>query len=330
MITLTGKKALTASFIIGMMITLIAFVLISGVLLRFMSKSSDVEAEVLCQNSIALRAKSAFHLKSSLVEAELKMVPALCKTIDKKITGNRQQILRQIAEATARCWWMFNEGRYEEILSSGDLDVLPSVLGFDGYENQCFNCYTLLVDQEEIEGGPISSKELFDFMALKKYSKVNMTYLDYIQGYGGPGRVVLTAPEIFPRAAYTVSMMPKNKERDTFWKGVLQMGGGAVLVFPLGIYLLPAIVGGAMQYKSYAESKQKIVPGELPGKAIVGKAALGLVPIVATGAAGIYLGTAGYMNLMGDMYAERDVSSIYVGFLEVGQEMCGSGDIAGE
>ena len=33
---------------------------------------------------------------------------------------------------------------------------------------------------------------------------------------------------------------------------------------------------------------------------------------------------------MAEAYKERDVSSIYVGFLEVGQEMCGSGDIAGQ
>ncbi|MEK6969873.1 MAG: hypothetical protein AABW48_05590 [Nanoarchaeota archaeon] len=326
---LKGKTGMTASFIIGMMITLIAFVLISGVLLRFMSKSSDIEAEVLCQNSIALRAKSAFYVKSSLADAELKLVPPLCKTIDKKITGNRQQILRQIAEASARCWWMFNEGRYEEILSSGDLDILPSVLGFDGYENQCFNCYTLLIDQEEIEGGSITAKELFDFFPTKKYSKVNMTYLDYIQGYGGPGRVVLTAPEIFPRAAYTVSMMPKNKEGDTYWKGVLQLSAGAAMISPLGIFLVPAILTGIDSYAQMTGNKAKA--GELPGNQnIAGQAPL--VPIIAagTGAAGAYLGVAGFMNLMGDMYAERDVSSIYVGFLEVGQEKCGSGDIAGE
>ncbi len=274
------KKGLTASFIVGMMITLIAFFLIAGMLYKFASKAEGVEAEIMCHDSVALRARTALYMKSEAVSGELKMVPPLCKTLDVKIKGNKQELMRQISDKTARCWWMFNEGRYEEILDTFGLKLLPNILGFGASENKCFNCYTLLVDQDEIEGGTISSKELADFMASKKYAKVNLTYIDYIQSYGGPGRVVITVPEIKPRSAYTISMMPKNKIEGVTWIEVLKYG--------LAIGYAPVTGGGSI------------------------------------------LAVASFDSLSQEkMYQEADVSSIYLGTLQTGQEMCIS-DIAGE
>lgn len=292
-----SKKGDAAAFIVGTMITLIAFFLIAGVLVRFTAKSSDKEAELLCQNSIALRARSAVKIGGT-TGFETKLVPPLCRTIDKKVSGTREQMLRQIADKMATCWWMFGEGRYEEILDNVGTKGLLKVLSMESLgRNDCFNCYTILIDEDEIKGGPIKADEINDFLRKEKYSKANTSYLDYIQGHGGPGRVVFTAPQIFPHHAYTISMMPKNKEQSTFWTGAFAGAVVGVLFPPLGI--------------------QGII-------------SLGLAGGTQAEAAEAYLTSADYNKSMATAYNERDVSSIYFGFLEVGQEMCGSGDIAGQ
>ena len=320
-----SKRGDAAAFIVGTMITLIAFFLIAGVLVRFTAKSSDKEAELLCQNSIALRVRSALQIGES-AGIEAKLVPPLCRTINKKVSGTREQILRQIADKMATCWWMFGEGRYEDLLSSFGTKGLLKVLSYeDSGTNQCFNCYTILVDEDKIKGGPINADEINEFLLKNKYAKANVSYLDYIQGHGGPGRVVFTAPQIFPNQAYTISMMPKNVAGSTFWTGILKVGGAA-LIAPAG---LPAFIALGLGEGIKAAVEENPSSGELP--IITGKAAPLVYGIVALAAvAQTYLSHAGYMDIMNDAYKERDVSSIYVGFLEVGQEMCGSGDIAGQ
>lgn len=320
------KKGLTASFIIGIMITLIAFVLISGVLLRFMAKSSDVEAEILCQNSIALRAQTALYVGSGAGRSEITWAPPLCKTIEKKISGNKQQIMRQVADSIARCWWMFGEGRYEEIIANSGIEGVAEMLGFSRLENTCFNCYTLLIAEDEIEGGGITNKEINDFLLTRKYHKVNKTYLQYIQSHGGPGRVVFTAPAIVPRQAYSVSMMPKNKEASSFWEGVAEFTVGAVVVI--------GIVAGAVCIVSTAgicTAAAGVLGTVATATTKVGLGIIAAPKLFATiGLGAAYLSVEGFMDLMSNLYGERDVSSIYVGFLEVGEKMCGSGDLAGE
>ena len=247
MLGISNKKGIGMEFIVGTILVLISFFLIGGLLLRFTSKSSDAEAELLCHTSIAQRARTALNIDwnagkdgISLFKAQVKTIPPLCRTIDKKVSGAREKILQQVADNTARCWWMFGEGKYEELLDSANADVLPAIYGFeDAGPNKCFNCYTVLVDQNDLEGGPIGADEINQYMSSHIYGRVNKTYLDYIQGFGGPGRVVLTVPEISPREAYTISMMPKNKKESTFWKGVIQQAVGTALAgSPLGLPLI--------------------------------------------------------------------------------------------
>ncbi|HLC88521.1 MAG TPA: hypothetical protein VJG49_00645 [Candidatus Nanoarchaeia archaeon] len=298
------KKAVTASFIVGMMITLVAFVLISGTLIRFMSKAEGKEAEILCHDSLLLRSKSIVNVDHELANMELKLVPVLCATQDKKIKGTRTDLKRQIANDIAKCWWMFGEGRFEEILHGSDVDILPRILATEELENKCFNCYTVLVDQDYIEGGPIPSTEFMDFLATEKYPLKNMTYLQYLQGYGGPGRFVYLATEgdqfisqgILPRHGYSISMAPKlQSDEDSFWKGLAEIGVAVVGALVIGI-----ATGGT---------------GWIAIGSAVGLSALGV---------------AGVQDLKASIYGERDVSSIYFDTLESGQQFCGSGDISGE
>ena len=316
-----SKKGLGMEFIITASLLLISFFLIAGLLGRFASKTTDLEAELLCQTSVAQRARTALNIDWSagglgLFKSQVKAIPSLCRTIDKKVSGSREQILRQIADSTARCWWMFGEGRYEEILTDVKADVFPQVLGFENLKNQCFNCYTILIDQKEIPGGPIEANEINEYLLTKTYTKVNKTYIDYIQGYGGSGIVAFTAPAIVPNQAYSISMMPKNKQvgEGEFWKGVAEVTvGTAVLVGLVGGVICIIASGGTCS---------------VPVLALVSKLGIASTAVISTGAGAIQY--AGFMDVMSTMYGEREVSSIYVGFLEVGQEMCGGEDIAGQ
>jgi hypothetical protein len=171
-----GKKGMTASILVSLIITLVAFTLIAGTLYRFMDKADDKQAEILCHDSIAMRAKTQITIDGALIGGEIKLGPVLCKTIEKKIKSkDREVIKREIAEKIARCWWMFGEGRYEEILHGSDVDPIPSLFDLDERKNQCFNCYYLMIDEDNIKPNdewrlkdqnnvPIGPAELTDFM----------------------------------------------------------------------------------------------------------------------------------------------------------------------
>jgi len=225
-LNIKSKKGLGMEFIVTTSLILISFFLIAGLIGRFTSRTTDLEAELLCQTSIAQRARTAVNIDwkaegISLFRSQVKTIPPLCRTIDKKVSGSREQIMRGVADKMARCWWMFGEGRYEDILDPADANLFPEVLGLEDYgPNQCFNCYTILIDQDEISGGPITGEEINDYLSKNVYAKANKTYLNYIQEYGGPGRIALTVPDISPRQAYAISMMPKKQKESTFWKGV--------------------------------------------------------------------------------------------------------------
>ena len=283
-------------FIITASLLLISFFLIAGLLGQFASRTTDLEAELLCHTSIAQRARTAVQVGETS-GFDLKLAPSLCRTIDAKVSGSREQVLRGVSDKMARCWWMFNEGRSDEILDSFSSDGYLRALSVEGLgRNDCFNCYSVLVDQKEIPGGPIEAAEINEYLRTNNYAKVNKTYLDYIQGYGGPGRVGFTVPEILPQHGYTISMMPKNKEQSEFWTRVAMGTVAGILFPPAGI---PFILGGVGQ-GLIAEAKEA------------------------------YLTDPTYVNNVKLAYSEREVSSIYFGTLETGQELCGGEDIAGK
>ena len=129
-----SKKGLGMEFIITTSLVLISFFLIAGLFGKFTSRTSDLEAELLCQNSITQRARTALNVDwdvggVSLFRSQVKSIPTICRTIDKKVSGAKEQILRQVADNMARCWWMFGEGRYEDILDSADASLFPEVFG---------------------------------------------------------------------------------------------------------------------------------------------------------------------------------------------------------
>lgn len=330
---LKSKKGITIDFLVMSMVVLVGFVLLSFVLVRFMADFDDKEAEIMCHDSIALRGATALNVggsDSDLIEASIRPIPVTCRTIDVKVQGTREEIMKKVADKSARCWWMFGEGRYEELLHGSDITLFPKLMGTHNLENKCFNCYTLTIDQNEIEGGPITSDDMRRYMTHNKYSGFNISYIDYIQTFGGPGKFAITAPSILPRESYSVSMAPKNHEPGGFWSGVGKFAIGGLVV--VGIIGAGVCIVATLGVCTAAVGPLGVVATGLTGAGLLFLSAPVIVGSVAVigGVGAAYVLHSGYMDMMSNMYGEREVSSIYVGFVEVGQEMCGSGDIAGE
>ena len=183
-------KGMTASFLVWMIITIAAFMLIGGTLMKFLAKADDQQAENLCQKSIALRAATALQVNTNdqkdfdFIQSKVKAVPVLCKTIDTKVKGSKEKIEEQIAQKIARCWWMFGEGRYGEILHGSEVRLLPSVLGVANEANKCFTCYTVLIDEQKIvdekkkESASIQPVELLDYLWTKPVKQKNVPCIE--------------------------------------------------------------------------------------------------------------------------------------------------------
>lgn len=213
------KKAMSTGFLVTMVIAIVAFMFIAGTIFRFMSKAEDKQAEVLCRDSVALKAAAAINFGGV---AEAKLSPVLCRTLDKKISGNREEVKKEVADKMARCWWMFNEGRYQT-------DVFDN-LNILGGGNNCFTCYTMLVEESRQfsqDHAGIMAGEFGDFISETKYKGYNGTYLDYFQFSGGPGAIrgILTSEfGIKPGRAYAIAYKAKASTCD--FCASLGVGGG--------------------------------------------------------------------------------------------------------
>ncbi len=225
------KKGMEAGFLVALIITILGGLIIGGVVIRFMSNATDKEAENLCHDSVALRAKTGITHEGTFDREVVKMVPALCKTLDQKIDGEREELKEKIAYKIARCWWMFGEGRYEELLDSSEIAALPSVLSFDKLKNDCFVCYNFMIDEKEIASGGIPSWEMVEYLSTHNHPLYSVTYLDYIQTYAGPGKIIFGVEEFLPGTGYGISMMPKNSQGEDMWVSATKLYvGGALMI----------------------------------------------------------------------------------------------------
>ncbi|MBI2151879.1 hypothetical protein HYU21_04095 [Candidatus Woesearchaeota archaeon] len=296
-----SKRAMTIGFLVAIMITLVSFALISTTMYRFYSKAESKEAEIICHDSIALRAAAT--IQASGLGTDVRLTPTLCKTIDQKIEGKKAEVMKTVAEKMARCWWMFGEGRYEDILSNS-----PEFLGFENYENQCFNCYTLMLGEIKDDNGnvaDISPEEFLNYISKNEYKGSGQSYTQYIQSAHGPGRVGYivgneNVDSLKSNHAYAISIVPKLKDADR--EASAGSAAAKIVGTGIGVFLLASTpVGWTVT-------------------------AVGLVVAVFTMA-------SGFNDAKVAIYrknSERDVSSIYLDNLESAQNNCGSTDIAGK
>ncbi len=322
MLSITNKKGQVTSFLPQLVLVILAFVLIAMVLGRFMTDVNDVAAEQLCHDSISMRAASVMQVAG----AEITLTPSLCKTIDKKVEGDREEIKEQMADLMARCWWMFNEGRYDDLLDSNEIS---NFLGWEDFENKCFICYSAMINEEEIGGGSITKTEMFNYLMENQYYKVNGTYVDYIQSYGGPGAPMIMG-DIEPEEAYAITFLAKSTDNSKWtivdW-GAITVAIGATVVAVGAVACL------------IAEPCGLIVGTVLTGGLATGTAATATATgVVATGAfltadaAGAYVALHALDMAVSQIYEEeRGVSMVSISTLSAAQMAdCVITDVAGE
>lgn len=217
----SNKKAMTMNTIVWIIIIIAGFMIIAMVIRNFMTEASAEEAERVCAGSVSVRAAATLGIKGG----EIRATPLLCKTIDKEITGDREEIKRQFADHMAKCWEMFGEGIYAK-------SIFDNLAVFGG-KKRCFMCYTLIVEEsDEWEGGGISANEFKDFLMNEYHPKIkNMTYLEYFQSHGGKGAVlgVLSDAGIAPKHAYAIGYKA-HKDKCSWCKYIAIGGAGAAVV----------------------------------------------------------------------------------------------------
>ncbi|HLD72097.1 MAG TPA: hypothetical protein VJA23_00780 [Candidatus Nanoarchaeia archaeon] len=164
------KRGIAAGQLVIIMITLVAFVLIAGTISRFISKAEGKEAEIICHDSLALKANTKLDIGIKDIST-----PALCKTLDKKFSASTQEeAMDFMALAMERCWWIWLEGQYDELFGS-------SVISVSKDKTKCFVCSTLIYEE-----GPAFSK--LDFLnnlnQIKSKYRGGGSILSYIQENG--------------------------------------------------------------------------------------------------------------------------------------------------
>jgi hypothetical protein len=155
-------------------LTQMIFVILAGAILLMIisllfSNDSDIESAIsVCRTSVDAREYAASKSFREVGSA----VPMLCKTIDIEIPENKyaelakqnftKAVLRNIADRSMDCWYMFGQGLYSK-------DVFDKGGFFD--KNKCFACFTFSI-KEEKNYEPIQLLDLINFLAIETYKPV--------------------------------------------------------------------------------------------------------------------------------------------------------------
>ncbi len=177
-----SRKAVARSFLILLLIAILSFAIIIYAIQQFFTRADQAVDEQACRGSILTRVKS--NLRVAWV-VELNPFPIVCKTQQKELKGDKEQVMMQISDLSARCWWTFLNGEYGNIFDTFNLKG----------DEKCFICYFFYIDGN-IE--PISGKELMDYMGENFYltqedeegNEEGISYLEYIQSWKGSGRIL--------------------------------------------------------------------------------------------------------------------------------------------
>ena len=171
----TNKKS-NIQAIVGIAIVLFTFIVVGGLVNKFVSVADTTEAETICRASAVARSKYSI----DVVVDEFR-TPLMCKTHDKKIkpTGKdleeqKGTVIRELSDLAARCWWQFGNGLVGENLfpESWFQDI------------KCFVCYNTIIQQGSEFKNPesITTAELGKFMFDTPYRLVPESDSCYLGG----------------------------------------------------------------------------------------------------------------------------------------------------
>ena len=251
------KKAFIISGTLAKLMLLVAaFIIIGAAITKIYINTSGKTDEFICRESVDFRVATATNAKLLGTDLdEVKYSPFFCKTIDRKISGTRDEVMDELSGMVEQCWWMFREGQVEDLFKN-----LPGTSG----KNKGIVCYAAIIKDIE-DDSVITGTELLQHMENKDHPKMAIdpetgkkgSYLDYIQYGKGPGRVVSMLgsdknPEgVFREGfAYEIAFIDKGSDKNG-WISDLMLGvggagtafGAAALVFGSGGTVL---IGGAV------------------------------------------------------------------------------------
>ncbi len=172
---LRHKRALSRDFLLIMIIAIISFIIILMVVDQFFNRLNPTAREEICRSSVLARINAVIKYRETRISPHV--IPIICDTQHRVLRGSKEDVLRQISDMTARCWWMFLNGEYANVFDDSSIKS----------EIKCFNCYSFYI-QEDIN---ITYNELYFYMSTQYYidnkDGTGVTYMDYIQSHGGPG-----------------------------------------------------------------------------------------------------------------------------------------------
>ena len=225
-----SRKGIARDYLVFFILAIVGFIIIVFIINIFMGHAKDEVNEEVCRASILARAKAVFKIKwyGATLEST-PLFPVVCKTKENiELTGDRDAVMEQISYMSARCWWMFLNGEYENIFD--EFDFLSN--------NKCFTCYIFTVKSKLEE--PITPDNIIIYMNEHYYlgdEKNGITYLNYIQSYKGDGVIMMRDGIIFgndKNTVYTINFMSPDLSKwgkltnqgwnkIQFWKGEEQI-----------------------------------------------------------------------------------------------------------
>lgn len=174
------KGAVSITLLISTIVLIISFLIILAVINQGTSQIKGKGAENVCRSSVAARAASVMGLGPEEVKVKIKTVPLFCKNTDVDVSGTKEEVMKEVADLMARCWWMFHEGRYADTID-------PFIVG-----HNCFPCYTVTIDKIE-DADKIEWEEFNDWLLSHNTSttklenntvkKESIGYVEYLTNY---------------------------------------------------------------------------------------------------------------------------------------------------
>lgn len=171
------KKGMSTGLIIELVILILCFIAILFFL--YGSNPKQLTDKQICANSVAMKAKTPVGGSVVTLDCTTEYVciseGGKCSGINptetiKVHSGNKQEIMKTIADKMSSCWWMFGEGKLIYI----DTKTLKG--------SQCAICSVIKFDDSFLtEENKITYKEFYEYLNNTKKDETQ-SYLTYLYG----------------------------------------------------------------------------------------------------------------------------------------------------
>ncbi|MBU4069722.1 MAG: hypothetical protein KJ646_01960 [Nanoarchaeota archaeon] len=178
------KAELTTQQIVLLIILITSFAVILFLLFRL--NLGETTSKEVCHNSVILKGNSALAQEAVSLNCHTKY---LCITADgscEQMTKpeiakvkDKEELYKVLADEMADCWWMFGEGKVDYVQSDMTKKLYCSICSQIAFDD------SLKKDEERygIENAKINQKDFYEYLADKKISKNEISYLEYLYGF---------------------------------------------------------------------------------------------------------------------------------------------------